>query len=376
MAAASASRIVPYIDFAAQFAAERDGLMSVVEQVLARGDFVGGAEIEMLESALTAYLHVNHVIAVNSGTDALRLSLAALNIDQGDEVITASNSFIASAAAISNVGAVPIFADVLPNQLLDPAAVEAAITSRTRAIMPVHLTGRVADMPAFLAIAQRHGLAIIEDAAQSFGSRLGGQNAGTFGHINAFSAHPLKSLNAAGDAGFVATNDAGLAASVRRLRNHGFVNRDTSIEFASVSRMDTLQAAILRYRLANVDHVIEKRRRNADAYSDLLEKAEVSFVRETPEQFNTYHLFVVQSEERDALQAHLFERGITTKVHYPTPIHLQPAAQWLGYRIGSLPETERQATRILSLPVQQFLTLDDIAYVASEVSAFFDCTSR
>jgi dTDP-4-amino-4,6-dideoxygalactose transaminase len=372
MPSVEAGRRVRYVDFGAQFAAERTGLLGVVEAVLARGDFIGGDEVALLESSIGAYLGVGHVIAVNSGTDALIFSLKALGIGRGDEVLTASNSFIASAAAISHTGAVPVFVDVLSDQLLDPAAVESAITPRTRALMPVHLTGRVADMGTLAAIAQRHGLAIVEDAAQAFGSMLGGKYAGTFGRINAFSAHPLKNFNAAGDAGFVVTDDADLAGRARRLRNHGFLDRDTALEFGFVSRMDTLQAAILRHRLANVDDVIRRRRRNADTYRELLSPSAVWFPRETVDQFNSYHLFVIQSERRDALRAQLAARGIGTKIHYPTPIHLQPAAQHLGYRRGSLPETERQATRILSLPVQQFLSQDDIAYVAGEIRAFSD----
>jgi dTDP-4-amino-4,6-dideoxygalactose transaminase len=377
MPSAEVVRHVRYVDFGAQFAAERTGLMGAVEAVLARGDFIGGADVELLEAALAAYLDIEHVVALNSGTDALTFALAVLGVGRGDEVITASNSFIASAAAIAHVGAVPVFVDVLPNQLLDPAAVEAAITSRTRALMPVHLTGRVADMPALMALAQRHGLEIVEDAAQAFGSRLGGRCAGTFGRINAFSAHPLKNLNAAGDAGFVATADGVLAARVQRLRNHGFLDRDTSLEFGFVSRMDTLQAAILRYRLVNVDEVISRRRRNAELYRELLAGcAAVEIASEVPEQFNSYHLVVIQTEARDALRARLAERGIGTKVHYPVPIHLQPAADHLKYHLGSLPQTERQAALILSLPVHQFLGREDVAYVAGEIDAFFKQSSR
>jgi dTDP-4-amino-4,6-dideoxygalactose transaminase len=362
---------VRYSDFGAQFAAERTSLLGTIEAVLARGDFINGEEVRSLEASLCRYLGVDHAITVNSGTDALTLSLAALGIGRGDEVITASNSFIASAAAIAHVGATPVFADVLEDQMLDPASVEAAITHRTRALMPVHLTGRVADMHALQTISERHGLAVVEDAAQAFGSRFAGRCAGTFGDINAFSAHPLKNLNAAGDAGFIVTNDADLASRVRRLRNHGFVDRDTALEFGFVSRMDTLQAAILEFRLTRVDDVIAARRRNAAAYRRLLANSSVSIAPEPVDQDNSYHLFVVQSDARDDLRARLTQRGITTKVHYPTPIHLQPAAQRLGYRAGSLPVTERQAKRILSLPIHQFLQPAEIAYVAEEIDEFF-----
>jgi dTDP-4-amino-4,6-dideoxygalactose transaminase len=371
MTGVDAGRRVRYVDFAAQFAAERESLMPVIEAVLARGDFIGGEEVGRLEHEIAQYLNVDYAVAVNSGTDALVFSLAALGIGRGDEVITASNSFIASAAAIAHVGATPVFADVLPDQLIDPAAVEAAITPRTRAIMPVHLTGRVADLPALVAIADRHGIAIVEDAAQAFGSRIGPRFAGTFGRINAFSAHPLKNLNAAGDAGFVVTNDAALAACVQRLRNHGFTDRDTALDFGFVSRMDTLQAAILAYRLTRVDDVILSRRRNAQIYRDLLDGSAVWVAPEAPGHFTSHHLFVIQCDGRDALQAHLGRRGIGTKIHYPTPIHLQPAARHLGYATGSLPHTERQAQRILSLPIHQFLEPDDIAYVADTIAEFF-----
>ena len=365
------ARRVRYVDFAAQFAAERDELMAVVEGVFARGDFVGGAAIEQLEAELAAYLGVEHVIACNSGTDALILSLAALRIGPGDEVITASNSFVASAAAIARLGATPVFADVLDDQLLDPQAVAAAITPRTRAIMPVHLTGRVCDMTALGELAAHHGLAIVEDAAQAIGSRLGGRCAGTFGTINAFSAHPLKNFNAAGDAGFLATSDAALAAWVRRQRNHGFVDRDTSLEWGSVSRMDTLQAAVLRFRLGGVDAIIERRRANAARYRSLHVRDRTWFPLDAADQFASHHLFVIQTGRRDELQARLAERGVSTKVHYPIPIHLLPAAAALGYGPGSLPVTERQARRILSLPIHQCLHDDDLVYVAAEIDAFF-----
>jgi len=365
------TRRVRYVDFAAQFAEERDELMPAVEAVFARGDFIGGDDVARLEAEIGDYLGVEHVVTLNSGTDALVFALAALGIGRGDEVITASNSFVASAAAIAHVGAIPVFADVLDDQTLDPQAVAAAVTPRTKAIIPVHLTGRVADLEALERIAQRGGLAIVEDAAQAFGSRRGGRFAGTAGAIGAFSTHPLKNLNAAGDGGFVTTRDPALAERVRRLRNHGFLDRDTSLEFGFVSRMDTLQAAILRLRLRRVDDVIARRRLNAERYRALLDRAVAWYPIEAVDQFNTHHLFVIQVDRRDELQRALGAAGIGTKIHYPTPIHLQPAAAKLGYARGSLPVTERQAERILSLPINQFLREDDLAHVAAEIGAFF-----
>ena len=214
-------RKVPYVNLSAQFAEEKDDIREAVEATFTQGQFVGGSAIEQLEEELSRFVGVQHVVAVNSGTDALILGLKAMNIGPGDEVITPPNSFVASTAVIVAVGATPVFADVRDDQNIDPQAVAAAITPRTRAIMPVHLTGRVADMGPILELAQRHGLGVIEDAAQSIGSRYEGRNSGTFGTCAAFSAHPLKNLNAAGDAGFLATNDPQIASKVRLLRNHG-----------------------------------------------------------------------------------------------------------------------------------------------------------
>jgi dTDP-4-amino-4,6-dideoxygalactose transaminase len=370
-ALSTATRRVRYVDFPAQFAAERSELMAIVEGVFARGDFVGGAEIERLEADLAADLQIAHVVACNSGTDALILALAALGIGPGDEVITAANSFVASAAAIVRVGGTPVFADVGDDQLLDPDAVEAAITPRTRALMPVHLTGRVCNMARLLEIARKRGLAIVEDAAQAYRSQLDGRYAGTFGTINAFSAHPLKNLGAAGDAGFVTTSDAALAARVRRARNHGFVDRETALEWGTVSRLDTLQAAVLRFRLRGVAATIATRRANAGRYHELLDRERTWFPLEGPGHIGSYHLFVIQTDRRDELRRALERRGVATKIHYPTPIHLLPAAAALGYAPGSLPVTERQAERILSLPIHQFLEAGDLGYVAREIDAFF-----
>lgn len=368
---ASAARTVPFLNFPAQFEEEREDLTAAVMRVFERGDFVGGADIEAFEHEVAAYAGAAHAIALNSGTDALVYGLSALGLGAGDEVITPSNSFVASTAAIAHVGASPVFADVLDDQMLDPAAVRAAITPRTKAIMPVHLTGRVAAMGELAQIARAHHLAIIEDAAQAFGSKIDGKFAGTLGDVGAFSAHPLKNLNAAGDAGFVLTDDGAVAERIRGLRNHGFRDRDTALRFGFVSRMDTLQAAVLRVRLPRVAGVVARRRANAARYDALLRRAHVFVPNDSPHMFNTYHLYVVQVERRDELQAFLAKRGVSTKVHYPLPIHLQPAAEHLGYARGSLPVTERQADRILSIPINQFLAPDDVAYVAAAINEFY-----
>ena len=346
--------------------------MPLVETALAAGDYVGGEAVALLEKDLAELCGVRHVVALNSGTDALIFALKSLGIGPGDEVITPPNSFIASTSAIIHAGARPVFADVGADQNIDPEAIERAITPRTKAIMPVHLTGRICDMDAISAIARSHGLKIIEDAAQSIGSVYHGKMSGALGDAGCFSLHPLKNLNAAGDGGFLATDDANVAARVQRLRNHGMSDRNTVQEFGFVSRLYTLQAVILRFRLARLPGVIERRRRNAALYRELLDRRHVFFPDERPGTVDTYHTFVIQTGQRDALKSWLTEQGIGTAIHYPIPIHLQPAARSLDHVRGDFPVTEAQAERILTLPVNQFTTPDDIRYVASQVNRFFE----
>jgi len=374
MPAEPETRRIRYVDLAAQFRAEEERLMGAIRGVFESGFFVGGSPIEALEQKIAAYLGVREVITLNSGTDALIMTMKAYGIGPGDEVITPPNSFVASTAAIVAIGATPVFCDVLADQNIDPVAIGRALTEKTRAIMPVHLTGRVADMGPIMAIAAERDILVIEDAAQSFGSRYDGKFAGAIGHAGCFSAHPLKNLNAAGDAGFVTTNDSEIAAKLRIMRNHGLIDRDTVMEWGTVSRLDTMQAAILLTRLETVDDIIAARRANATRYRDGLAKLDpqrfyIPACRNI--EFNTFHTFVVQAENRDALRAHLAEWGIETAIHYPKPIHLQPAAHGLGYKAGDFPVTEEQSTRIVSLPIHQFLSAEDIEYICTAIGDFY-----
>ena len=363
---------IPYVNLPAQADEQMPDLAAIFERVVRRGSFVGaGAEIERLEARLAEYCGTREAVALNSGTDALFLALKVAGIGPGDEVITPPNSFIASTAVIVHLGARPVFVDVLADQNIDPAAIERAITPRTRAIMPVHLTGRVCRMDQILEIATRHGLLVIEDAAQSIGSMFQGRKSGSFGHFGCFSAHPLKNLNAMGDAGFVTTNDSAAAARMRRLRTHGMADRETVEEWGFVSRMDVLQAAILDYRLDKLPDVIVKRRENAALYQRLIKHEKVFVPPCRQDEFNTFHTFVIQVDRRDDLQHHLRAIGIKTAIHYPVPIHLQPAAASLGYRKGDFPAAEQQAERILTLPVNQYMRGKDVEAVAGEVLAFY-----
>ncbi|WP_421999508.1 DegT/DnrJ/EryC1/StrS family aminotransferase [Reyranella sp.] len=362
---------IPYVNLPAQGREQLDDLKRILEQVVLKGSFVGTHDdLALLEKRLAEYCGTSEAVALNSGTDALFLAMKVAGIGEGDEVITPPNSFVASTATIVQVGAKPVFADVLADQNIDPEKVARAITPRTRAIMPVHLTGRVCQMDEIMDLAERHGLVVIEDAAQAIGSMYKGRLAGSIGHFGCFSAHPLKNLNALGDGGFVTTNDSAAADRMRRLRAHGMADRQTIDEWGLVSRMDTLQAAVLGYRLDKLPDVITKRRANAALYQKLLRDERVYVPSCRNEEFNTFHTFVIQVDRRDELQAHLRSIGIKTAIHYPVPIHLQPAAKSLGHEMGDFPMTERQADRILTLPVNQYMTEADVETVANEVLAF------
>ncbi|MBM3546456.1 MAG: DegT/DnrJ/EryC1/StrS family aminotransferase [Alphaproteobacteria bacterium] len=371
MMRSSAGLDIPYVNLKAQYAEEKDEIHAAVERVFSKGDFILGEAVAEFERQLSRRFGFDYVVALNSGTDALMLALLALGVGQGDEVITQSNSFVASAATIVQVGARPVFVDVKPDQCMDPAKIEAAITAKTKAIMPVHLTGRICDMPAIQEIADRHKLFIVEDAAQSIGSTLLDRQAGNWGDAGAFSLHPLKNLNAAGDAGFLTTKHADVAERIRRLRNHGQTDRNTVTEWGINSRLDTLQATLLLMRLERLPNIIARRRANVEAYRRLLNAKHVFSPPCRQEEFNTFHTFVVQVDRRDELREHLHASGVGSAIHYPIPIHLQPAAAKLGSKPGDLPVTEKQAGRIISLPIHQFLTDGDIRRVADTVNGFF-----
>jgi dTDP-4-amino-4,6-dideoxygalactose transaminase len=362
---------IPYVNLGAQFLEEKADLMPRIEAVLASGMHVGGAEQDLLEREIASYVGTKHAVALNSGTDALVFAMRAAGIEAGDEVISPPNSFVASTAAIVHAGATPVFADVRPDGLIDPAAVAAAVTPRTAAIMPVHLWGAVCDMDALGEIARRHDLAIIEDAAQAMGTRHRDRRAGALGDVGCFSAHPLKIFNSVGDAGFITTDSDAVATRVRLMRNHGLVDRDTVTEFGHVSRLDSLQAAVLRYRLTRLDSYIERRRANAARYRELLRDLPIALPSDKPYELHTYVNLVSQSDRRDALQKHLGGLGVQTVVHYNTPIHLQPAAAALGARRGQFPVTERLCERILALPANQTLSEADLRYVCDGIRGFF-----
>jgi dTDP-4-amino-4,6-dideoxygalactose transaminase len=364
---------VPYVHLGAQYAGIKGEVLKRIGALLDSGAFILGQEVGDLEKAFAALCGTKHAIGVANGTDALFLSLMALGIGAGDEVITAPNSFLASASSIVLAGAKPVFADVLDDFNLDPEAVRKAITPRTKAIIPVHLTGRPARMKELLAIAKEHGLKVVEDCAQAVGATLDGQHVGSFGDAGCFSLHPLKNLAAAGDGGMVTTNDDKVYAHLLKARNHGLRDRDNCAFFSYNSRLDNLQAAILNVKLPELPRWTLRRRAIAATYLKKLSGVgDLLLPHDGKGEFGVYHTFIIQTAQRDALKKYLADHGVDSKVHYPVPIHLQEAARSLGYKRGDFPVTERQAETILSLPIFAELSDEQVAYVADTIIAFFN----
>ena len=362
---------INYIDLALQFEQEAEFLQPEIDRVLRSGMHVGGPEVEAFEREVADYIGSEHAIGVGSGTDALILAMKAYGIGPGDEVITPPNSFATSTSSIVAVGATPVFADVCEDELLDPNAVRQAITPRTRAIMPVHLRGGMCDMEKLKVIADKHELIVIEDAAQAIGSAWQGIKAGAIGDIGCFSAHPLKVLNAIGDAGFVTTDDPEIAGRIRRLRNAGLKDRDTVAEWSGVSRLDPIQATVLRARLKRIEQTIQRRRFIADAYLTAFSTlAGMTLPLERPDETRVYNTFTIQCHDRDGLQQHLSDAGIQAFVHYPTPLNRQPAASNLSIN-NPTPVADSLAERILSLPVHQHLRDSEVTRIIEAILAFF-----
>ena len=368
---------IPYVDLAGQHAEIKEKLLSAVENVLEHGKFILGPEVEEFEQRFARLCGTPYAVGVGSGTDALILSLRALGIKSGDEVITSPNSFITTVAAIVAVGARPVLVDVAEDYNIDPLLIESRITSKTKAILPVHLTGHPAKMDAIMDIARKYQLYVIEDAAQAVSASFNRQKVGSFGHTGCFSLHPLKTLNAVGDGGVITTWDKQVYEELLILRNNGFRNRDECAVLSSNSRLDSLQAAMLLVKLDYLEQWTQERIKNAALYRKKLYglknvRVPPEGVKENP----VYHTFVIQAERRDALKSYLEERGIQTKIHYPIPIHLQPAAAGLGYQRGDFPAAERQAAKILSLPVYAGLDEWRLNIVVETIKNFYEGKSE
>jgi dTDP-4-amino-4,6-dideoxygalactose transaminase len=361
---------VPFVDLAAQQAALSAELTDAAVRVLREAEFVLGRDVECLESEFAQYCGCAYAVGVDSGTSALELALRAYGVGPGDEVIVPANTFIATALAVSSAGATPVLVDVDPlSYTIDVAGLEDAVTNRTRAVIPVHLYGHPADMDPILEIARRRQLVVIEDACQAHGARYKGRPIGSLGQAAAFSFYPSKNLGACGDGGMITTNDQDAARSLRMLRNYGQEKKYHHLTRGYNRRLDNLQAALLRVKLNQLDVWNESRRECADWYRGLLSEVVLTpAVADYAEP--VWHLYVIQLADRDELQAYLGERGIGTGIHYPIPIHLQPAYHDLGYRAGDFPIAEHTAGRILSLPMYPELQQTAIEEVAGAVVEF------
>lgn len=339
-------------------------------RALRSGWYIMGKEVEAFENEFASYIGASHCIGLNSGLDALVLALRALGIGKGDEVVVQANTYIATVLAITENGATPVFVEPDEFHGIDPIAVEKVITNRTKAIMVVHLYGQPCDMDALGEISRRTGVPIVEDCAQSHGSTLKGKMTGTFGHIACFSFYPTKNLGAFGDAGAAVTDDPALADKLRILRNYGSkIKYQNEIEGIN-SRLDEIQAALLRVRLKHLDEILEERRTIAERYLNCIRNPHIRLPRVRPEGLHTWHQFVVECDARDELQEYLKKQGIQTQIHYPIPPHLSEAYKHLGLRKGDFPLTERLAESVLSLPLYNGMAGENIERVVGALNGF------
>lgn len=366
--------IIPYVNIIKQSKKEENEIFKSIKKVLFKSDFILGKEVEIFEKKIQKFLKVKHCIALNSGTDALTLGLFLIGVRKNDEVITPPNSFIASTAAIVHLGAKPIFVDILDDQNLDPKKIEDKISKKTKAIMPVHLTGKPCQMTRIMSISNKYKIPVIEDAAQAIGSKYNGKNIGTFGVCGCFSAHPLKNLNAIGDSGYLVTNNTQLAKKARILRNHGIYNRDSVKNFGFVSRMDTIQASVLNYRLRKLKSVIKKRRKNANLYRKLLKDVKNVYTpNDTLKDFSTYHTYVIRAKKRDLLKKYLKKKGVQTSIHYPKLIFEQIAFKnrFKDFDDKDLINAKKINKEIITLPINQFLTSNHIKSICKIIRDFY-----
>lgn len=360
--------LVPFVDLKAQFQSLRAEIVPRVTQVMEDASFILGPDVTRFEEDFARYVGSPHCIGVESGTAALQFALQALEIGHGDEVIIPANTYIASALAVSAVGATPVLVDVDRAYLIDPSLLEGAVTPRTKAIMPVHLYGQAVPMDAMSEFARAHGIAVIEDACQAHGARWNGRRVGSFGEIGCFSFYPGKNLGAYGDGGAIVTGDPAIADRLRLLRDFGQRKKYEHLIKGGNCRLDSIQAAVLDVKLGHLDDWNEARLRHAKAYDERLAAIGLTPPERLHDEGHVYHLYVVEVEQRERVAAVLRDRGIATGIHYPIPIHLQPAYADLGLRRGAFPRTERSAARILSLPMFPELTEQQIDLVVDALA--------
>lgn len=364
--------IVPFVDLKAQCQAIAGEITEAMGRVVANADFILGKDVERFEQEFADFCEASYGVGLDSGTSALELALRAFGIGEGDEVITVSHTFIATAAAISYTGARPVLVDVDHDTYnIDAGKIEPAITPRTRAIVPVHIYGQASDLDPILAIARKHNLVVIEDACQAHGARYKGKRVGALGDAGCFSFYPGKNLGAYGDAGIVVTNNQKVAERIKLLRNYGQPQKYHHVTMGYNRRLDSLQAAVLRVKLPYLDAWNASRQHAVRLYNDLLKDAEgIRTPYCAEESSHVYHLYVIQHPSRDRLMSYLREQGVFTGLHYPTPVHLQPCYEHLGMHAGSLPISEAAASRVISLPMFAEITQEQIEYVCDQIKRF------
>ena len=365
--------MIPLLDLKAQYATISSEIEPILLEVLASGEYASGRHVEAFERNFAAYCGAREAVALNSGTSALQLAMLALGIGPGDEVVTVSMTFVATVAAIRYVGATPVLVDVDPSTWnMDPLALERAITPRTKAIIPVHLHGRLADMDAILAVARRHDVPVIEDAAQAHGAELGGRRAGTFGAIGCFSFYPGKNLGACGEGGAIVTDSPALAATVRQLRDWGQEGRYNHVRHGFNFRMDNIQGAILDVKLRHLPRWTALRREIASFYDGMLAGTGVEVPRKPRGLEHVYHVYAVRTPHRERLRERLQHAGVGTGLHYPKPVHLQPAYSDLGYGQRDFPVSEQLAQELLSLPIYPEMTREQSLQVCDALRRIQD----
>jgi dTDP-4-amino-4,6-dideoxygalactose transaminase len=363
---------IQFVDLRKQYAPLKAEILSGIERVLDGMHLFLGENVQQLEKDFAEFSGAAHGIGVSDGTSALNIILRAMDIGPGDEVITVSHTFIATAEAILLTGAKPVFVDIDPSTyLMDVSQLESKITSRTKAILPVHLYGQTVDMDPLMDIARRHGLRVVEDACQAHGAEYKGRKAGSLGDAAGFSFYFSKNLGAYGEGGFISTNNSELAGTIRKIRDHGSGVRYHHDMLGFNGRLDEIQAVVLRAKLPHLSSWNEKRREHAALYNELLFGSQVTIPAECSGNVPVYHLYVVGVPQRDELQTYLKDHGIFTGIHYPIPVHLQSAMEFLGYKKGDLPVTEHAVSRILSLPMYAELQNEEIHYIVDNVKAFY-----
>jgi dTDP-4-amino-4,6-dideoxygalactose transaminase len=366
---------VPFVDLQAQYRSIKAEVDAAVQRVLDTSAFILGREVEAFERAFAEYVGARECVGVSNGTAAIQLALQACGVGPGDEVIVPANTFFATAEAVSTAGATPVFVDCDPvNYNIDPARIDEAVNERTRAVIPVHLYGQPADLDPIFEIAERRNLIVIEDAAQAHGARYKGKRVGSLARAGCFSFYPGKNLGAYGEGGAVVTNDAGVARRLRMLRDHGSEQKYRHELVGYNFRLEGIQGAVLNVKLKYLDDWNALRRRHAARYRELLaplaESGALALPQEADYAEHVYHLFVVQTDARDSLQRYLSAAGVQTGIHYPVPVHLQPAYASLGYKEGDFPNAESQSARVLSLPMFAELTEHQLRYVAHALADF------